>query len=365
MTWLQRLWTFLFGNRHVAPVTPPTSPAKPPPGGGDTPPLVGGVSAMGDLGFMEHTAPAPPNSFAQVRAMPGTFSAICLNYGWDSLNPAQGVVDFSAIDNDLATAASLGVPVEFRIASGQHVPDWVKQQVGSYTVPAQHGSETLTFAKYWLPSYRDALQSFQAALAARYDGNSQLRCMWAMTNTSFSCEVFNIGIDPASRVALANAGATDALIRANISGLFADMAAWKLTPIGLPVEILYSIENLTAPPDITFPQQIGQQAVANWGSARCVLANMAVNPNASGDGKYNDELVRWLPTLGAYTACQIANPTSDQNAAAAYAGSCGYNEVQEWESTTTGGHAVYSEADIIAWAALLKPWQTQGTSASI
>ena len=364
MTWLQRLWNYFFGiGSGPAPVTPPVSPAKPPPsGGGNNPPdLVGGVSAMGDQGFMERTTPAPPNSFAQIRGLPGGFSAICLNYGWDALNPAPAAFDFSAIDADLATAASLGVPVEFRIASGQHVPDWVKAVAGSYTVPAQHGNETLTFAKYWLPDYQAALQAFQAALAAKYDGNPQLRCMWTMTNTSFSCEVFNIGVDKQSRLALAAAGATDALIRANISGLFADMAAWKLTPMGLPVEMLYSIENLTTPPDITFPQQIGQQAIATWGNARCVLANMAVNPNATGDGKYNDELVRWLPTLGVYTACQIANPTSDQSAGAAYAGSLGYNEIQEWESTATGGHAAYTAADLAAWDKLLKPWLFQSS----
>ena len=315
---------------------------------------------MGNQSFFKVAGAVPVNDLAQIKAMPGAFSGAVYNGSWDLLNPAAGVFDFSDIDGFIAEATSLGLKgIELRVCAGVHAPAWVMQTAGTVIEPDKdHGTltgTTLTFAKFWTPAYDAALQAFQAALAATYDSNPMVRTVWAMTCTSWTGENGDIGGVTADRQALSAAGATDTLIQACLSGVFSDMSAWKVTPIGLTINPLVSVDNPTATgaDENTFPLALAKQAVESW-RARCVLANMGLSSTATGD---TATIVKTLPTLGAYTVCQWVPPaTADANTEALFAASLGYNEVQAWLDKSLGGVSVYTATEVAAWTAALPKW---------
>ncbi|HQT38899.1 MAG TPA: hypothetical protein PK231_05695 [Acidocella sp.] len=360
MSWFSNLWNGIIGIfgggpgaptppvNPVPPVSPPVTPPVPTPAAAKK--FIGGCVAMESMSYEEHTQMAGAITLAQFQATRG-FNGSTINVGWDDLHKAEGVFDFSMIDAGLSVAAAFKCPVEIRIGAGQHVPGFVKNACGPFQVPAQHGPETLTFCNFWSGGYyRAQLQALQAALAAKYDSNPLVRVIWCMTGSCWSDEIMNTGDAPPSRSLLAAQGATDALLQANVLNLFADMAAWKNTPIGITVEAMFSVDDPTAAANTAFPLQVAALAIATYGRSKCVLANMAVGPNYSGPMAPNAAVAKQLPGLGAYTACQPNHWGADVSAQAAYAASLGYNEFQ------VPTPAKPSAADLAAWNATFPVW---------
>ena len=114
--------------------------------------------------------------------------AVYERFHWADLEPAEGVFNWTPIDNLLAFAATRGLPASFRImcvsrhcTTGRETPQWVFDKGAAYepfTAPATIGG-VATNLLHLAPVFDDpvfmaAHSNFLAAMAARYDGDPRL-----------------------------------------------------------------------------------------------------------------------------------------------------------------------------------------------
>ncbi|MBK7454041.1 MAG: beta-galactosidase, partial [Anaerolineales bacterium] len=91
---------------------------------------------------------------------------------WNSLNPQEGVYDWSAIDEQLEYAIARGKQFSFRVYTvrgesfgGNQIPDWVLNKGACISVRANRIISNCVYQQEW--------GRFVSALIAKYDGNPQ------------------------------------------------------------------------------------------------------------------------------------------------------------------------------------------------
>ena len=101
-------------------------------------------------------------------------------FGWDSLNPAEGVYNWAPIDNAIAAWREVGKQFAFGVMSvntsgnRRTFPRWLIDNGMAYTMgnSVQHSDDLTHFIPVWDdPVYVEAVGRFAKALAERYDGH--------------------------------------------------------------------------------------------------------------------------------------------------------------------------------------------------
>jgi hypothetical protein len=278
-------------------------------GGVKTP--ISGLIDMQDISWHDAAGGEPAFTMDNVNLYPGLFGGIVLNATWDTIQSSQtAALDFSAIDDALAQirayngrypAAPLGV--KLRVYQGANAPAWAKA-IGGGPVSIMRnpggcavGPCPLTVGKYWTTEYIAAWRTFQADLAARYDGEPLIAQVAVTSCASQTDEPFVPTTDAASIAALAAAGYTDDAEQACLRGALDDYAPWKSTLI----DYTFNSFGVTVPgdaglgdagtTDATFASSVMQQCRNRYGD-RCVLDNHALGvPVRKADQPVYDEMV--------------------------------------------------------------------------
>lgn len=105
---------------------------------------------------------------------------LALRYFWDSLEPEEGVFDWSSLDREVAAAQSYGKKVSLSVAAGAHTPSWVYAAGAAeffFTWSEPWGRPICSKQRLpvpWHPVYLTKWKEFVRALGTRYDSNPTL-----------------------------------------------------------------------------------------------------------------------------------------------------------------------------------------------
>lgn len=118
------------------------------------------------IGWQETTTITQPR-------LPETVSYRRRQYSWALLNPKEGVIDWSPIDNDLAEATALGKQLSFRVYTmrgenygGHQVPQWVIDQGAVILKTGEPYYSNCVYLEKWA--------QFVEEMRQKYDGNPHI-----------------------------------------------------------------------------------------------------------------------------------------------------------------------------------------------
>lgn len=271
-------------------------------GGGRVKEPLSGLIDMQIISWHNTDSGVPSFKIDDLTPFPGLFGGIVINAAWNQLQPTEsGPLDFSSIDDALAEVRTYNannpttpIGVKLRVYAGDTAPDWAKaiddgpvaifrNSAGCSTAP-----DTLcpiNVGKFWAPEFITAWRALQAALAARYDDEPLIRQV-AVTSCAAQTDEPFVGTedqgddqDGYARPNLIDAGYTDALEQACLSGAIDDYAAWKHTLIDYtfnPFNNMQGGSNPTqAAANLAFTISVMEDCRTRLGS-RCVLDNHAL-----------------------------------------------------------------------------------------
>jgi len=243
---------------------------------------------MQDISWHNTAGAEPSFTMANVQQFPGAFGGIVVNATWDQMQPAEGgPVDFSLVDAALAqvtsyNAANPSAPLgaKLRIYSGANAPAWAKQ-IGGAPIAIQRnpqgcasGNCPLTIGRMWSAGYDAAWRAFQAAVAARYDGDPLVRHVAVTSCAQQTDEPFVPTLDATSKSNLVSAGYTDDAQKACLTAAVDDYSAWTFTNVDYTFN---AFTPLSGASDATvFPETVMTACRASYGT-RCVLGNHALS----------------------------------------------------------------------------------------
>jgi hypothetical protein len=206
-----------------------------------------GLIDMQDISWHNTDAGRPMFVIGNVQQFPGLFGGIVINATWAQMQAsAGGGVDFSQVDNALAMVRTYNVAnaqaplgVKLRIYNGNSAPQWAKQLPGGPVTIYRNKAGCrelvdtcpLTIGPFWTAPYIAAWRAFQAAVAAKYDGEPLIRAVAVTSCASQTDEPFVPTAGPVSIANLRSANYSDMAEQACLSGALADYATWKLTGI--------------------------------------------------------------------------------------------------------------------------------------
>ena len=291
--------------------TPSAAPAgnNAPPTSSDAPVATGGVKApltglidMGNQFAYQHGQPFPTTDPSSLNTYAGAFSGIVVNESWSQLEPSPGVEDWTPLDQSLAAVQawndqhpSTPLGVKLRIFAGYSAPSWVVSASGpTVTIVTRHNTKNV--GRWWTTPFRQAWDSFQHALAARYDTNPLVREVSVSSCSSSTGEPFVVSGAVASQRALAAAGWTVQLQESCLDGALADYSGWAHTPI------TFAFNALSTPsgPSTTFTNQemkacAGSEAA---GGPDCIIGNNDLSATAP-SGKWSGQTYAEIASLTA------------------------------------------------------------------
>lgn len=347
------------GGGAVSSTTPP--PISPPSIMTAKPVLVGLVTqGPGTI------STAPTNTFAELNAHPGVYSAAVIQLFWSQLEPSNGVFDDSALVSALAeltayNAAHPSTPVvgKLRVFMGVGTPAWVISATGAVTISDSFGSATA--GSWWTPQYDALWQGLQNHLASEYDANPMIGEVAITSCSSLTGEPFIVPQNQADVAGLHAAGYTDALQQSCLSNAPQDYAAWKTTPIDYTFNQIADTDAGNVGINTAFPIQV-MDAFRTALGTRGVIANHGLNdpPAAGAIPIYNNFETLYTQAVAAKTISplefQTDGPTVDWNTVIPYAIST-YDptEIEVWDTTAVkGGAAPLTQTQLAAWATQIK-----------
>lgn len=347
------------GSGSIAPTMPPTTPPVAMPSG--IKPVLKGLVAQGP-----GTIQSPPtNSFAELNAHPGVYSAAVIQLFWSQLEPSEGVFDDSALVAALASlsaynSANPATPVvgKLRIFMGVGTPAWVVSATGAVTVSDSFGSAIV--GEWWTPQFDTLWQALQNHLASEYDTNPMIGEVAITSCSSLTGEPF---IVPQSQADIANlhaAGYTDALQMACLTNAPNDYAAWKTTPIDYTFNQIATTDIGNLAINTAFPIQVMNAFRASLG-VRGVVANHGLDdpPAAAAAPIYNNFETLYTQAVAATSMSplefQTVSPTVNWATVIPYAITTYHpTELEIWDTTAAGGTAPLTLAQLANWAATLR-----------
>jgi hypothetical protein len=315
----------------------------------------------------QNPAQPPANSFAELNAHPGVYSAAVIVLFWSQLEPQQGVFNDSALNSALASLAAYNakypatpVTAKLRIFMGAGTPAWVIAATGAVTVTNAQG-QTGQIGEFWTPAYQGYWRGLQAHLAGEFDASPMISEVAISSCSSLTAEPFILPHDQASITALHQAGYTDALGEACLSQAPDDYGAWKLTPLDYTFNSFTATDSGTPVANAVFPIQVMQAFRAALGT-RGVVANHGLqSPLATGAQPiyaefttlYNQAQAQTPPTLSPLEF-QTYGPTVDWPSAIALGLTYHPTEIEVWDTVAAGGQAPLTLTQLQQFAAQLK-----------
>jgi hypothetical protein len=118
-----------------------------------------------------------PNAPASANVLSNTdVNGISIRVGWNNLEIADGIYNWSFLDSEIGRAAAVGKKAIIRVIDGgTHMPSWVMRGVlTTYTFQTSSPYEpaaTFTIPVFWDAYYTGKKNAMIAALGARYNSN--------------------------------------------------------------------------------------------------------------------------------------------------------------------------------------------------
>jgi len=264
------------------------------------PPLAGLID-MQDISWHNTAGAEPAFTMTNVNMFPGSFGGIVINATWDNIEPTQGgAPDFTKVDAALALVDAYNTAhpttqmgTKLRIYGGANAPDWAKALNGGAVTIQRNpqgcvsGNCPLTIGRMWTAEYVTAWRAFQAKVAARYDSDPLVRHITVTSCAQQTDEPFVPTLDSTSKDNLADAGFTDTLQQACLTGAVDDYDAWKLTNVDYTFNAYTPVMGKSD--DTVFPESVMESCRQKFGT-RCVLGNHALSAplRASDQGIYDE-----------------------------------------------------------------------------
>jgi len=107
---------------------------------------------------------------------------ISIRAGWATLEPAEGVFDWTFVDSEVARAAAAGKKVLLRIGTQAGKPDWVTQAVtdaGGVFFTFDDDGVTTSIPVFWDPTYLAKKKAMIAALGVHFANNPTVKIVTA------------------------------------------------------------------------------------------------------------------------------------------------------------------------------------------
>ena len=129
--------------------------------------------------------PGPITSTAQVDSEANRLRStpaygISWKFKWSTVEPQQGVYDWSLIDHVIQVTQAEGKKTMLRVIAGVDSPAWIEQQAHTVSfsnstlfTPANY-PPTVSMPVPWDPTYLSRWEQFIAAYGQRYNGNPQI-----------------------------------------------------------------------------------------------------------------------------------------------------------------------------------------------
>lgn len=341
-----------------ASTTPPTTP--PPTPGVSVKPILKGLVTQGPAPGLT----PPTNTFEELNAHPGVYSAAVVELYWSQLEPSQGVFDDSSLVTALANLATYNakypatpVVAKLRIFMGIGTPAWVISATGAVNISDSFGSGTV--GEFWTTQYDTLWQALQQHLAGEYDTNAMIGEVAITSCSSLTGEPFILPQNPSDVTNLHAAGYSDAAGMACLKNAPADYAAWKYTPLDYTINAFTQTDAGNAGINTTFPNQV-MTAFRTALGTRGVVANHGLNdPLATGAVPiYSNFQTLYTEATAANTTSplefQTVSPTVDWPTVIPYGLTFHPTEIEVWDTTAAGGSAPLTQTQLAGWAASLQ-----------
>ncbi len=157
--------------------------------------------------------PTGPNSdsvLASVAQQPFV-DGVLVRVGWDLIEPAPGVYDFSLVQGQLDLAEQYDVGVALAIVQGPHAPAWLEPQ-GVQMVDFDFMGQPQRIPAAWDATYQATWANTVAALGSAFDGHARIDVVH-VTNSSFNG--FEMQLPLTGEPTFVAAGYTDAAYTAS------------------------------------------------------------------------------------------------------------------------------------------------------
>ena len=317
-----------------------------------------GLLSMGDISFRDANG-IPDNSLTDIYAEPAIFGGVVVNVTWAQLEPTQGTLVTTPIDQALANVRTYNAKypntplgVRLRVAQGNDAPDWAKNLGGAPISVLHHQdvNRSITLGRYWTPAYESAWTQLQTMLAKKYDSEPLIHDVANSSCSSETDEPFIIPEDQLSLQALRTAGLTDAAYQACLLNSITQYQGWKTTGVEFPFNPFRESDSGKIVQNSAITIQIMNQFRSQLG-ARAVLSNHSMNPPTSSHTEAPLLLVySEIKKLGKPINLQQEGPHDDWMADVAYGISSGASSIEIWDTQTAPKFTSISTAELQQWS---------------
>lgn len=311
-----------------------------------------GLVTMGDIGTVMHEGGHSRNALREANAHPGVYRAAALVLSWKELEPTEGKLDTSSIEEalDRVRAYNLKYPdtplkAKLRIFAGWNTPEWAIAKSGGPLVLTDKLG-TLRIGRFWTAPYQRAWRQFQNLLAQKYDNNPLIGEVAVSSCATISEEGFILPMDPHNHQLLYDAGFNDRRHEACLLGAVQDYAAWKNTPIDYTVNPIRLTDETPWRLDYVFVRTVLVAFRKKYGS-RGVIANHGL---AAPLLPRDVPVVDLFKQLGPPIAFETVNTRVNWPESVALGLQDGATDIEIWNTKDSGGLANISYTELKQWA---------------
>ncbi len=130
----------------------------------------GSPNAVTVYAFSGHSNPT-----SVVAGLPAVVGGVSWIFGWNQIETAPGVYNWSSVDAAIAASAGSGRKTMLRIDGGASSPSWVPDQLTfSFQPMGPQPYQTVTMPKTWSTTYLADFETFIKAYGARYSNDHRV-----------------------------------------------------------------------------------------------------------------------------------------------------------------------------------------------
>ena len=241
---------------------------------------------------------------------------LSIRAGWATLEPSEGVFNWTFVDSEVARAAAAGKTVLLRIATQAGKPQWVTDAVaaagGTFYSFDDNGVPT-TIPVFWDPTFLAKKKAMIAALGAHFANNPTVKIVCASFANATS-EDWNVPHTP-EEVAkwLALGYTSEKMLDAGRQIIDATMMAFPNAYVTLAISGNGHVNGLNLDPDADYVARNAILAArSSWPGRLIVQKNSlsAISAIAPGTGTNFELLYNCQPEVGAQMLFFCFNDTS-------------------------------------------------------